>query len=319
MWPKNVLVTAANGDLAEAVSGVLEDAFPSANIFGCESGNLWPAKVIINNVTKVPRGDAKNYIVAIKKIVDQFKIDLVIPCSDPELVRFASAKRNKELDFKILMPSPEIIDIFSDKYLGAEWLREHNIGSPKTTLLSTASVTDLPLIVKPRIGSGSLGVYTVRTPELLEGLKSEYGDSCISQEYLDVDDQEYTCTFFQSNNIVRILILHRRLDAGKTIEAKIIKNIEIELLLMNLIKIIDLNGLLNVQLRLTDKGPKIFEINPRVSSTVKMRHILGFNDLVWAIKNINGEKLPQFKDNLNGTIYRLSREVIKPNNGHGRI
>ena len=106
--------------------------------------------------------------------------------------------------------------------------------------------------------------------------------------------------------------MKRRLDAGRTVVASIENNYEIKSFLMNLIEKINLNGLLNVQLRLTQDGPKIFEINPRVSSTVKMRHLLGFSDLVWAINCLRGNKIPENNKIMSGTIYRLSREIIKP-------
>lgn len=312
MMLKNILITASNGDLAEAVTGVLEDSFPEINIFGCESGDLWPAKALIKDIFKVPRGDSLDYITKINKIVKINKIDLIIPCSDTELLSFSLAKRNGEIKCKILMPNCELVNIFSDKYLSSEWLRKNNVASPKTCLLTAALVQDLPLIIKPRFGSGSQGIYKVNSQELLAGLKVEYGDTYVAQEYLDYPDHEYTCALFKMSNVTRILIMKRRLDAGRTVVAEIIKNDEVELLLMNLIKITNLNGLLNVQLRFTDNGPKIFEINPRVSSTVKMRHMLGFCDLVWSIKSIKGERVPGFNKNLRGAIYRLSREVPKP-------
>lgn len=309
---KNILITASNGDLAEAVTEVIRDSFSEINIFGCESGGLWPAKVLIKDVFKVPRGDALDYIFEINKLVKKYKIDLIIPCSDRELLSFSSAKEKNEISCELLIPNCELVNIFSDKFLGSDWLKNNKLDCPKTNLLTHATENDLPLIVKPRFGSGSQGIYLVKTKELLDGLKVEYGDRYIAQEYLDNPDQEYTCALFKYNNITRILIMNRRLDAGRTIIASIVKDYEIESLLMKLLQIIDLNGLLNVQLRLTNKGPKIFEINPRVSSTVKMRHLLGFKDLVWAIKSLNGEKIPEINNNLNGTIFRLSREIIKP-------
>ena len=55
-----------------------------------------------------------------------------------------------------------------------------------------------------------------------------------------------------------------------------------------------LEGAINVQLRVTDDGPSIFEINPRFSSTVMMRHLIGFSDLVWMIEARKGLSLPPF-------------------------
>lgn len=310
---KNVLITAANGDLAEAVCGVLKDSYPDINIYGCEVGDLWPAKAFLENVVNVPKGDEKDYIDHINMIAKQLSIDLVIPCSDIELVRFATAKSNNECEFNLLMLSPDLIHIFSDKYLSAKWLEKNSIATPKTTLLTCASSNELPLIVKPRNGSGSVGIYKVTTPELLEGLKVEFGDSYVAQEYLDVDNQEFTCAIFKCREFTKTLILHRRLDAGRTVSATVVNDKQIESELSKLTSLLsNLNGLLNVQLRLTDKGPKIFEINPRVSSTVKMRHMLGFTDLVWAINSINIHLSPKFKDRIDGTVFRLSKEIIKP-------
>ena len=47
---------------------------------------------------------------------------------------------------------------------------------------------------------------------------------------------------------------------------------------------LDLRGRMNVQLRLTDNGLRVFEISPRFSSAVLMRHRLGYTDLLWAIE-----------------------------------
>ena len=52
-----------------------------------------------------------------------------------------------------------------------------------------------------------------------------------------------------------------------------------------------LRGSMNIQLRLTDKGPRIFEINPRISSTVLMRHRLGYTDVLWALDEVEGRSV----------------------------
>ena len=54
---------------------------------------------------------------------------------------------------------------------------------------------------------------------------------------------------------------------------------------------LDLSGSMNVQLRLTPKGPRVFEINPRISSTAVMRHYLGFSDVVWSLAEIEGKRI----------------------------
>jgi len=48
---------------------------------------------------------------------------------------------------------------------------------------------------------------------------------------------------------------------------------------------------MNVQLRLTEQGPRVFEINPRFSSTVLMRHRIGFSDVLWSIQEAEGDQI----------------------------
>jgi carbamoyl-phosphate synthase large subunit len=54
---------------------------------------------------------------------------------------------------------------------------------------------------------------------------------------------------------------------------------------------LDLRGSMNVQMRLTDQGPRVFEINPRFSSTVLMRHRIGFTDVIWALNEVEGKRV----------------------------
>lgn len=54
---------------------------------------------------------------------------------------------------------------------------------------------------------------------------------------------------------------------------------------------LDLCGSMNIQLRLTENGPRVFEINPRFSSTVLMRHRMGYTDVLWAIDEAEGKSI----------------------------
>jgi carbamoyl-phosphate synthase large subunit len=68
---------------------------------------------------------------------------------------------------------------------------------------------------------------------------------------------------------------------------------------------------LNVQLKLTDIGPKIFEINPRISSTVMMRNKIGFKDCLWWIKSKLKLPLDKPEEIKVGTkIFRMANEYV---------
>ena len=83
-------------------------------------------------------------------------------------------------------------------------------------------------------------------------------------------------------------------------------------LLISLADSLDFTGCLNVQLKMTNDGPKIFEINPRISSTVMMRHKIGFKDCLWWIKShlkLNLET-PMTEIKIGTKIYRMANEYV---------
>ena len=69
-------------------------------------------------------------------------------------------------------------------------------------------------------------------------------------------------------------------------------------------------GSMNIQLILTKAGPRIFEINPRFSSTVLMRHMLGFSDLVWSVNERLGKKIHYKKIQENITAYIVKDKIV---------
>jgi carbamoyl-phosphate synthase large subunit len=62
---------------------------------------------------------------------------------------------------------------------------------------------------------------------------------------------------------------------------------------------------------MTSRGPVVFEINPRFSSTVMFRHKLGFPDFVWSLQERAGREPGPFAAPPQGIkFYRTSAEVF---------
>ena len=101
------------------------------------------------------------------------------------------------------------------------------------------------------------------------------------------------------NGRIAVLQLLRELSGRLTGWAKVVNNDKVLKMCESIAVGMNLNGSINIQLRLTDKGPRIFEINPRFSSTVLMRHRIGFCDLLWAIDEAEGLEIdfPRIEDN----------------------
>ena len=75
---------------------------------------------------------------------------------------------------------------------------------------------------------------------------------------------------------------------------------------------LNLIGSINLQLRITKNLPKVFEINPRFSSTILYRHLFGFEDLIWSIEDALGYELSDNREHATGRkFYKGFEEYIK--------
>jgi len=105
---------------------------------------------------------------------------------------------------------------------------------------------------------------------------------------------------------VRTLIMLRELVDGTTSNITVVNNEKINDVLIHVANEMNLQGALNVQLRLTESGPQIFEINPRFSGTLVMRHLLGFKDLYWYVEYmINKTPLPTYDVSIGSNVVRV--------------
>ena len=69
--------------------------------------------------------------------------------------------------------------------------------------------------------------------------------------------------------------------------------------------------LLLIKLSVKVSIPKIFEINPRISSTVMMRNKIGFKDCLWWVQSRLSLPLDNPKEVKVGTkIFRMSDEYV---------
>ena len=74
----------------------------------------------------------------------------------------------------------------------------------------------------------------------------------------------------------------------------------------------NLKGSINIQLRIHKEVPMVFEINPRFSSTILFRHLLGFKDLEWSINELFDQDISNYSKPKRGQrFYKGYQEYIK--------
>lgn len=306
-----VLVTGANGDIGEAVGRILQEVFPNAIVHGADSAGRWPGGFVFSNMLSLPLAATPEYISRLRELKSEY--DVIVPTSEPELSCLARTDAELLHGLPLLMVHPNLLITFMDKYDTVQFFNKHSLPAPATTLLSDASVDDLPLYVKPRRGAGGRGHFMIRTPEQLKNAGETDVTDFVAQKYLVGDDNEYTCALSRLKGKIDYLIMKRKLQGDKTVRAEVVENEQISALLIELAQVSDLEGCINVQLKMTDAGPLVFEINPRLSSTVMMRHRLGFNDCEQWIRSFLGMEYQSGPGVTAGdVVYRMSTEYVVP-------
>ena len=158
------------------------------------------------------------------------------------------------------------------------FLKKNNLSYPKTFLVNESFELQYPFIVKSRFGNGGKELFIVESTKQLSLIKNNYPGH-IAQELIGNDQNEYTCGLFRSSKKeIRTIIFKRQLTGGFSSFGEVINSPIIEEYLNKIAKVLDLNGSINIQLRLSNFQPKVFEINPRFSGTTSARAIVGYNE-----------------------------------------
>lgn len=309
-----ILVTAIGGDIGYGIGKILRKSGIAEFLVGCDVHKEHAGRFYYDRCEVVARADSRDYADGLLRMAKANRADLIIPTSEAELRCLLGAGAVGELGgIPLLMVNREALRIGFDKLQTSRLLERAGLPFPWTSLVEEGAPKALPCIIKQRFGAGSRG-FSVVGADLVPLLARTRGAD-IWQELLQPADQEYTCGLYRTvDGEVRTIAFHRRLVAGSTRFGRVVgNNPQINGLLARVAELVDLRGSINVQLMLTARGPVVFEINPRFSSTVVFRHLLGFQDVVWAIKERLGETVPAYAPPADGTaFYRGVEELMLP-------
>jgi carbamoyl-phosphate synthase large subunit len=309
----NILVTGCGGDIGQSIGKILNEYPLIDHLYGCDISDKNAAQFIYSNFfLGLPCNDP-NYISYLEEIVKKKDIHLIIPVSEPELRFLSKENINKIGDAELILASSQALEVGFDKLKTADFLKKENLPFPITqTVADLESIEKFPVIMKSRTGSGSSNVSIVRDNDTFIALKKGNPDFIV-QEFLEGEQGEYTCGVFRSQSgIIRTIILKRELMGGFTGYGEVIENQEISQLLYDVAEKLQLRGSINVQLRLTSKGPVVFEINPRFSSTVRFRHLFDFKDVEWSIEDQLGLPISDYIATATGKkLYKGFNEYIQ--------
>ena len=282
------LVSGVGGDIGQSIARVLADHFPNAEIVGSDIHDEFLICDAVKSLKILPSVSSTLYEESLKASLCNNDIDVFIPTSEPELRWFLKSKAHL-MDFPCtcLLASLKAMEIGFDKLITSQHLAAYNLPAPWASLVSESGLgaPEIPCILKSRTGAGNSSVYYIDDYEKSLQFQRLFPDY-MWQQFLPLSEGEYTCGVYRCRNgETRVIAMKRRLASGVTAYAKVVENPAISALCVQIAESLDLFGSINIQLRLVEGiGPMVFEINPRFSSTVGMRHLVGFKDLIWSIE-----------------------------------
>jgi carbamoyl-phosphate synthase large subunit len=293
------LITGCGGDIGQSIGKILKSkpGFFSL-VFGADLHEEHAGKFIFDDCFVLPRCNDDGYQAAVTQLIQEHQIDIVIPISEPELRHIEKLQYQDDFFGKpVIMANKKSLHIGFDKKLTADFLAQHGLPFPYTQLISAYQKSTFPVLIKSRDGSGSKSIHVVNSKEEMDLFQIIYPDFIV-QEYLSNDEGEFTCGLFRSSTgEVRDIILKRKLMGGFSGYGTRQEHSDISQLLHQIAILLDLRGSINVQLRLVKGTPIVFEINPRFSSTVLFRHLMGYEDVLWSIQDKMGWPLDVFQVN----------------------
>jgi carbamoyl-phosphate synthase large subunit len=307
-----ILVTAIGGDIGYGIGKILRKSGIAEHLVGCDVHGEHAGQFYFDHCAVVARADSSDYVASLMRVAKANRVNLIIPTSEPELRYLLASNTMTELQgVPLLLANHQALRAGFDKLQTAMLLRQAGLAFPWTSLVANGAPQALPCIIKERFGAGSRGLSTVDKDLVPFYMRTRSAD--IWQELLRPADQEHTCGLYRTaDGDIRTIVFRRKLVAGVTTYGKVVRNHpQIEQLLVRLAEVLELRGSINVQLMLTDGGPKVFEINPRFSSTVVFRHLMGFQDVLWSIAERLGSAVPPYEPPRDGlAFYRGVEELI---------
>ena len=172
--------------------------------------------------------------------------------------------------------------------------------------------TVLPCVFKARRSAGSKAVYVCHSRADVEFYRQRF-PFAVLQELLLPADREVTCAVFRSRDgTTAVLQLLRTLVGGFTGWAEVIDDPDVKAQCVRVAEGLALHGAINAQLRITASGVRNFEINPRFSSTVLIRHRLGFRDVEWSLQDAFGDQVCFHQPRVGAVAVRVQGASVCP-------
>lgn len=294
----NILVTAIGSFSGEAVVSSLK-SINVGKIVGCD---IYPFDWIaisphFDTFYQVPIVyNQDEYMKSILKIIEEEKINLIIPLTDPE-VDFYSRNLQffENINTTICISNEKAIALCRNKLAFFDYFKNDE----KVRLIPTFDIQylrenapEFPLIAKPKNGRSSEGIIVFENIKEFAA-KDDKLHNHIMQPLLkgdvytvDVIRNDYTGKVFA---IPRKELLRTKNGAGVSVEVS--ENKELENLSCHIAERIDARGCINIEFLCKDSCFYLMDINPRFSAGVSFSKAVGYDMILNHLNCFTGKDI----------------------------
>lgn len=315
----NILMCSV-GRRAELLKNFKNSMNEKGKIIATDLSPFAPALYFADQKYLVPKIDDPAYIDILLDICAKESIDTVTTFIDPEIeILAANRARFEQSDIEVLAPYTDTAKLCFNKYLMFQYLCEHGIPTVPTwgTLEEFDAaykngIINFPVFVKPRTGSGSVGINKISSYEMLAEAMYKNPELIIQEfmEGIDVDVDVYidTVTHEAVSAFSKRKIESRIGGASKTVS---FKDEKLFRFVSNVVKHFQFNGPVDMDLFYKDNQYFLSEINPRFGGAYLHAYGAGIDFVKLIENNLNHRaNEPTFGDYEEGVAMMMYDSVV---------
>ncbi len=270
----NILITGAGGAAAIAFIKSMSDRSDLV-IHAADMDPLAAGLYLVPAERRhiIPGGDAPSFAATLMELCRRLDIALLVPTVDVELLPLAQyADVFLHQGTTLLTSSHRALKTTLDK---ASLIRasEGRVPCPKTEIIDETfepSTWPLPVIAKPRGGSGSRGIVLISNSAQWSSVPKD--GSYIVQAYLPGAEYSVDVLATPEEHVLAAVPRHRlKVDSGVAVTAATVRDHELQRLSARVVSSLGLAYVNNVQWKRDADGvPRLLEINPRLPGTLPL-------------------------------------------------
>lgn len=311
---KNVLVFPCGSEIGLEVNRSLKYS-KHFKVFGASSIDDHGKFEFENYISGIPNVDSEDFIQKINQLCILFDIKYIIPAHDSVVLKLA--KYAMEISATIITSPYETCRICRSK---SETYKTFNGILPIPKTYNIYEDITFPVFLKPDVGQGSKGTYTVNSYEDMHYYVRK-DKTLLPLEYLP--GKEYTIDCFTNYNGELIFCegrQRRRINNGISVNSKLVTNPKFKELGELINNKLTMNGAWFFQVKESVNGELVLmEIAPRIAGTMELFRNMGINFVQLSLFNAMGIDVSIIKNNIDLEIDRALYAKFKLNYGYRHV